>query len=170
MYIYTYTYVYGQTIDILYLTLDSNLMRLRHGGQPGQAAQRLRLHVYVYLRSYPCVYVCMHTCISTPFISSRFMLPFVEEKCRTVPVVPLFFKRLEEKRHNWYSTALFLYEISAFWKALTRLPQSSSGTTGTVRYFFSTPLSPRQMPATPVHGSYPRANNRSHFSHCMVLT
>ena len=28
-------------------------------------------------------------------------------------------KRLEEKWHNWYSTALFLYKTSAFWKALT---------------------------------------------------
>jgi len=33
-------------------------------------------------------------------------------------------KRLEEKWHNWYNTALFLYKTSAFWKALTRLPQS----------------------------------------------
>jgi len=31
----------------------------------------------------------------------------VEEKCRTVPVVLLFSKRLEEQWHNWYSTALF---------------------------------------------------------------
>jgi len=35
-----------------------------------------------------------------------------------------FSKRLEEKWHNWYSTARFLYNTSAFWKALTRLPQS----------------------------------------------
>jgi len=33
-------------------------------------------------------------------------------------------KRLEEKWHNWYSSALFLYKTSARGGALTRMPQS----------------------------------------------
>jgi len=41
----------------------------------------------------------------------------------TLPVVQLSSKRVEEKWHNWYSTALFLYETSAPGEALTRMPR-----------------------------------------------
>jgi len=57
----------------------------------------------------------------------------VEEKCRTVPVVPLFAvlyqlchfssTRLEVKWHNWYSTALFLHKTATIWGSTPGRPQ-----------------------------------------------
>ena len=68
----------------------------------------------------------------------------VEEKCRTVPVVPLFLEALRGKKwHNWYSTALFLYKPSAFWKALARLPQSFRGKVAQLVQYGTLPLQHR---------------------------
>ena len=64
------------------------------------------MHIYtVYIYIYTYTYIYIYTDIRT---GSRVNPAVVYQLCHFSS------QRLEEKWHNWYSTALFLYTTSAF--------------------------------------------------------